>query len=221
MNTLITAHSGCDGTADNSYEYLLHAISTEADAFEVDVHRSIDGRFYLSHDSFEDACPDLLTAFELLKESNKLINCDLKMDGLELDVLSFAREAGVVDQLLFSGSVSLSTLKENEAVRDRTLFNITPILPDVIAHYRRGVLGTRDDWVKVIQVCKEYRIKSINIPFELCTDNVIELLNSNDINISAWTVNDADIAHHLLEKNIYNITTRNTNMVCSLRHRLK
>lgn len=221
MNTLITAHSGCDGTADNSFEYLFHAIKTGADAFEVDVHRNTDGKFYLSHDSSEEACPDLLTAFELLKGSNKLINCDLKMDGLELKVLSLAKESGVIDQVLFSGSVSLAAIKENESVRNCTLFNITPILPDVIAHYRHGVFPTEDQWLEVIRICKEYKIRTINIPFELCTDNVIEMLHSYNITISAWTVNDEDIARRLLERNIFNITTRNTNMLCSLKYRLK
>lgn len=217
MYTLITAHSGCDCTADNSLEYLNHAIKTGADAFEVDVHRNCSGSFYLSHDTSGDSCPDLLTAFELVKGSNKLINCDLKTDDTELEVLSIAQKSGVSDQLLFSGSVSLTAIRENDFVRNHTLFNITPILPDVIAHYRRGVLPTEAQWREVIRICQEYKIRILNIPFELCTDDVIEKLHSNHIMISAWTVNDEVIARRLLQHDVYNITTRHTDLLCSLR----
>ena len=36
---MLTAHSGCDGTAPNSREYLLYALQSGADALEVDVRR--------------------------------------------------------------------------------------------------------------------------------------------------------------------------------------
>lgn len=220
MNTLITAHSGCDGTADNSLAYLLHAVCTPADAFEVDVQRNADGGLYLSHDPSSNSCPDLSVAFSLAKENHKLINCDLKADGLEADVLALAKQFDIVDQLYFSGSVSLSALRESDTIRDRTLFNITPILPNVIAHYRQGVLPTDAQWVKAVQFFKEYRISTINIPFELCSVHVIEMLHSHKINISAWTVDDQVIACRLLDCNIFNITTRDPAALCALRDRL-
>ena len=48
--TLITAHSGSDGTPDNSLACVEYALSTDADAFEVDVRRLADGTLALGHD---------------------------------------------------------------------------------------------------------------------------------------------------------------------------
>lgn len=220
MKTMITAHTGCDGTADNSLEFLEYAVTCGADAFEIDVHPRQDGGFYLSHDSSGGMCPDLETAFSLLRGSGKLVNCDLKRPDMELGVLSLARRWGVADQLLFSGDVSLSALRQHDAVRARTLFNITPVLPDVIARHNDGVLPTETELEKLISVCREYGIRTINIPFRLCTDSSLALWEAHGIRVSAWTVNEESAARRLLEKKIFNITTRRTKMVCALRDSL-
>lgn len=58
MDTLITAHSGCDGTPDNSLEFVKHALSCGVDAFEIDVCCR-DGRLFMSHDTTDLECPGL------------------------------------------------------------------------------------------------------------------------------------------------------------------
>ena len=45
--TLITAHSGADGTPDNSMEFVRYALTLPVDAFEVDVRRCADGTLSL------------------------------------------------------------------------------------------------------------------------------------------------------------------------------
>lgn len=50
----ITAHSGCDGTPDNSLEFVRHALQTNADALEVDVRKTKDGILAISHDAILD-----------------------------------------------------------------------------------------------------------------------------------------------------------------------
>lgn len=57
--TLITAHSGSDGTPDNSLACVRYAISTAADAFEVDVRRLADGTLALGHDAADHTAPTL------------------------------------------------------------------------------------------------------------------------------------------------------------------
>lgn len=221
MKTIITAHTGCDGTADNSLEFLEYAVTCDADAFEIDVHPRKDGGFYLSHDASSGSCPDLETAFSILRGSGKLINCDLKRADTELGVLSLAQHFGVADRLLFSGAVSLSVLRQNASVRERALFNITPVLPEVMDHYKQGVLPTEEELEKLICVCKEYGIKTVNIPFELCTDASLERFKASNIHVSAWTVNEESVARRLLEKEIFNITTRRTTMLVALRSNMR
>lgn len=47
---IITAHSGCDGTEDNSLEFVTYALRSEAGCLEVDVRKGQDGDLILSHD---------------------------------------------------------------------------------------------------------------------------------------------------------------------------
>ena len=89
MQTLITAHSGCEGTPDNSIIHIACALRCGVDALEIDVHPGKDGIFYLSHDEAEDCsfCPSLRDAFTLIQGSGMKINCDLKAPGIEERIL--------------------------------------------------------------------------------------------------------------------------------------
>ena len=51
---MITAHSGCDGTPENSLEFLRTALQSEADAVEVDVRKNGEGKLILSHDETQE-----------------------------------------------------------------------------------------------------------------------------------------------------------------------
>ena len=46
----ITAHSGCDGTPDNSMEFVRYALGSEGDCLEVDIRRNRNEELILSHD---------------------------------------------------------------------------------------------------------------------------------------------------------------------------
>ena len=77
--TLITAHSGSDGTPDNSLACVRYALSTAADAFEVDVRRLSDGTLALGHDAADHTAPTLREVFTLAAAKPGVrVNCDLK-----------------------------------------------------------------------------------------------------------------------------------------------
>ena len=105
MKTMITAHSGSDGTPDNSMEFVNYALGCGVEALEVDVRRRGDSSFFLSHDTAAGACPTLREVFSLLRSSHMKINCDLKEADMELGVLALAKEYGIENRLLLSGSV--------------------------------------------------------------------------------------------------------------------
>ena len=105
-NTLLTAHSGCDGTKDNSLEYINYALNLGADCLELDIRKDKSGTLVLSHDD-GPAHVTLEEAFTMLaNHPEKRLNCDVKQDGLELEVYSLARQKQVVGQIVFSGSIS-------------------------------------------------------------------------------------------------------------------
>ena len=80
---MITAHSGCDNTPENSLEFLGKALGMEVDAVEIDVRKSRDGRLILSHDETKEDAVSLEVAFRMAREfPKKKVNCDLKETGL-------------------------------------------------------------------------------------------------------------------------------------------
>lgn len=213
MKTLITAHSGCDGTPDNSLEFISHALHCGADALEVDVRAASDGTLYLSHDRTDSACPLLAQAFQMLRSSPMQINCDLKQPGLEEAVLDLARKWSVAGQLLFSGSVSMEQMVQNAEIRSRTLLNVRPVLP------AEGTASTERQLEELVRICRTCGAAVINVSYEMCTAPVLERLREEQIGVSAWTVNEEEAARRLLEQGIYNITSRRPGMVLALREK--
>ena len=130
---LITAHSGCDGTPDNSLEFVRHALQTNADALEVDVRKTENGVLAISHDPIaaDQDAPTLQAVFSLVAPTEKKINCDLKEPDLEEAVIGLAREQGLLQRLIFSGTVSLERIQKDESLRkDVCIYiNIEELMP--------------------------------------------------------------------------------------------
>ena len=69
---IITAHSGCEGTPDNSLEHIRTAIASGAECLEIDVHEH-NGTLYLTHDAQGnyEGCPTLAQCYELVAADSK------------------------------------------------------------------------------------------------------------------------------------------------------
>ena len=210
MYTMITAHSGCDGTPDNSLEYVKHALNCGADAFEIDV-RCRDGRLFMSHDETDLECPGLDEVFRLMQGSSMKINCDLKEPGLEEAVLALAEQLGVWDQILFSGDVSIGKMAADEIICRKTLLNIDPLVGKVTPEELDARLE------ELVEDCRRCGAWCVNIHYGKCTEKLMKRMKEAEILISAWTVNKEDVARRLLDEGIYNITSRAPGMVMKLR----
>ena len=137
--TLITAHSGSDGTPDNSLACVRYALSTAADAFEVDVRRLSDGTLALGHDVADHTAPTLREVFTLAAAKPGVrVNCDLKERGLEPDVAALAAECGMAGRLIFSGSVDVNIFAAHPELHDcaEVYLNIEEYVPDLYLNYR-------------------------------------------------------------------------------------
>ena len=82
MKPMITAHSGCEGTARDSMESVELALALGADAIEMDIRRAPDGLLYISHDrqtGSEIAKKHTLEAvFRRIADTPMKFNCDIK-----------------------------------------------------------------------------------------------------------------------------------------------
>lgn len=116
--TMITAHSGAEGTKDNTLESIRTLLDCGADAIEVDVHMR-GGVLLLNHDVPEDGVeyPSLEDCFLIVREREGLkVNIDLKQVGIVRAVYELAKKCGMEERILFTGSENdedLRFIREN------------------------------------------------------------------------------------------------------------
>ena len=205
MRTLITAHSGCEGLPDNSLEFIRFALHCGADALEVDVRRCPGGGLHLSHDPTDRPGVRLSDAFSLLSQGTVSVNCDLKESGLETEVLEAARSFGLEERLWLSGSVSSEALPR---MRERTLWNLEQACPQILICLAEQRLPSPEELRCAIRQCQDHGARFVNLPWELCTSENLELFQESGLALSVWTVDKEVMAKKLLEHGVFNLTTR-------------
>lgn len=218
---VITAHSGCDGTEDNSLEFIAYALASEADCLEVDVRQDQCGDLYLAHNENEARGVLVREAFALLKErTEKKLNCDLKRKGLEIPIYRLAEEWGVERQIIYSGEVSVKLLEEKEReFPDAEIYlNIENICPGI---YEETDEGRRVETVKnALTAAADCPIACINMEYHLYTGAIRALFEKMGVRCSVWTVNEEKDIRAMLESGAANITTRNLKRALEIRAEL-
>ena len=214
---LITAHSGCEGTPDNSIDSIRTGIALRADCVEVDVRTDASGTLRLSHDEIGDetGLVTLREAFALIRESGIKINCDLKEYGALPKVLALAEECGILrDQLIFSGCVDPKLLEAHPEAAARSLIflNSEELVRDLTGN---GDLRRRDQCAFLLahtRLAAErfHRLgaEALNAPYGNMTDELIGALRAEGVPLSLWTLNDEAVLREFMIKDLLNITTR-------------
>lgn len=225
--TNITAHSGCDGTEDNSLKFVDYVLQTEADCLEVDVRAAADGTLVLGHDAIGGMPVKLADVFQRLRGKSEVkINCDLKEPGLEPSVYALAEQYNVESQLIYSGAVNPETLDKKQALfpKAEIYLNIEQLVP-MLETVQAG--GAMEQSVlskalkEALQKATRYDCLScINMEYHLLSDETIEKLKELGLRASAWTVNEAEDLCRLLRAGITNITTRSLKKALALRSEL-
>jgi len=205
--TVITAHSGCEKTPDNSREHILAAIASGAEMIEVDVRQAPDGTLYLSHDVPEDISvrPLLRELFErIAPEENMEMNLDVKTEGLIEPVMALAGEYGLEKRIVFTGACNADRALANSlgaemwrSVWDRELLE-------------EGISDNAKDGSPFL-----------NVYFPMITEEAEQKLRAIGSSFSAWTVNDEDNLRRLLQMGIANITTRTPVLAMKLRKEIQ
>ena len=216
-SVLITAHSGCEGTPDNSLASIEKGLALGADCVEVDVRADMDGRLWLTHDvpkSF-GGLVSLEEAFVLIHESGIAVNCDLKESTALLPTLALAQKMGIDrEKLIFSGSVDPALLEAHpEVARSSRIFlNSEELVRDMMQGDPPDRVGqTIFLLMNSRQVAKRMRAlgaEALNAPYLLVPDELIIVLRARDVALSLWTVNEDDALREYMAKDLLNITTR-------------
>ena len=198
---MITAHSGCDNLPANSEEYIRHACSLPVDALEVDVRRSSDGSLILTHNPPETGQEyiTLTRAFDIIRDTDIVINCDLKEKYLEHDVLTAAKTSRIEsERIIFTG----------------TLTDWRQKIPNVWVNAEEI---SRDFSEDVIILAESYGYEVMNIDYHLWDKNIMERHN---IKYSLWTIDDP--REMIYSPCIINITTNYpTEIISAIKHMIR
>ena len=207
--TVITAHSGCEGTPPNSREHILAAITSGAEMLELDI-RQRDGLLYLSHDEGEDPrdCVSFDEFLELISPVPALrVNCDVKTDGLVEPVMAAANAMGQGWRILFTGQCN----------------HRGELIASLGADLWISMWPGKDNDIAVRETADACTAADpiLNVHLSMISEENYAYLQERGMNFSAWTVdNEADI-RRFLEMGITNITTRKPRLALALRDEIQ
>lgn len=227
---IITAHSGCEGTPDNSMESIRKAIELGADCVEIDIQADGRGGLWLAHDAlddYSDAVP-LDAALRVISQSGTAVNCDIKQEALLVPVLEAARAAGIPrDRLIFSGSVDVGRLRNDASIvrRARIFLNLTQIAPHLTPTPPRNweeaaaLFDARLE--EIAGLVRRLGVECINPPYRMMPPERIDAALACGLQLSLWTVDEEADQRALMQKDLLNMTTRNVSGALRVRREIR
>lgn len=195
----LTAHTGCEDTADNSLEAIQKGFDCGADTVEFDVNFTPDGVPVLAHDTAADSTVSLAEAFELIAGLPKLtVNVDCKTTENLKAISELAEQYGVKDRIFFTGIEE----KDVAAVKEQT--------PDITYWLNIKFKKTKDNAYLNSIADKVISLGAVglNINHKSCSKEVIDLFHERGLLVSIWTIKTEYDMIRALNLGADNITTR-------------
>lgn len=197
----LTAHTGCEETVENSLESIKKGYESGADIVEFDLNFTSDGEAVLSHDEVKGDCVTLDEAFSLIAELPDIkVNVDCKSVANLKAVTELAEEHGIINRIFYTGIG-----EENvAAVKEQT--------PEVAYWLNYSVdteKNTDEEYLlSLAEKTRKLGAVGLNINYETCTKELVEVFHSEGLLVSIWTVNKT--RHMIPASNLGadNITTR-------------
>lgn len=199
---LIIAHTGCEGTPDNTLESCLAGKDAGAEVLEVDVQATKDGVCVLHHDdhpafsscTFEELKQDNPLKFEagrsLVKLEDVLIrfkgtavsfNLDLKNDAAALPALKLLESMDMREQIYFTGATDRVL---NSPFHSRVMWN-TP--------EKLSKLGSAVYEAAIEEICtrvKQAGCAGINVDFPSCRGSLVRIAHEYGLRVWIYTLHD-------------------------------
>ena len=240
-NTLITAHSGCEGIVQDRIDSVVCGIELGADCVEVDVRMDENGILRLSHNKRDnyDAADTLEEAFRMIADNEIAVNCDIKEARLLYPVIALAKKCGLPKRkLIFSGSVSPDLLADDpDIVKDSRIFlNIEHVckylLCDKAKDYRR-LLSDPHNYMndnypafmsenipQIVEFAKQVGAECLNLNYKWLTKDELQQITGLGMPISLWTINDEEAQAEFIKLDLLNMTTRSVKTALKVRSEL-
>ena len=141
--TMITAHSGCEGTGIDTMDSIEKAMEIGADAIEIDVRLDPFGSLRISHDplSIDGYLKKNLLeeVFQKISQTSMKINFDLKEAKALYKTVEAAEMLGFPkERMILTGAATPDDLLDDRALSGRAAFflNVSHVLKYVYIHRR-------------------------------------------------------------------------------------
>lgn len=199
----VTAHSGCEGTPDNSMEYIRKGVEINAQILEVDVTFRADGTPVLIHKEQAEADEGLLfdEAVRYISENSDTVrlNLDLKSTANLPEVVRILDQYGMRERCFYTG-VNADFV---EAVRADG--ELPYYLNTTITRWKKH---SPKELNAALERVKKSGAIGINCSLKYASKEMVELFRENGLLVSYWTANSKKEMIKLLNIAPDNITTR-------------
>lgn len=205
----ITAHTGCMGTEDNSFESIKLGVENGASIVEFDVSFLSDGTPVLSHDEPTGDEITLEAAFAYFSQFDGIsANVDIKSTANLAKIEMLAKEYGILDRIFLTGV--------NESYVDA----VKKDCPNVAFYLNIDVDKSRaDDTEYIASLIKKVRdcgALGINCSYKSVKPELVKTFHDAELLVSLWTVNSEFDMHKILNSAPDNITTRNPDVLSEI-----
>lgn len=205
----VTAHTGCEETEDNSLDSIRKGYESGADIVEFDLNFTSDGEAVLSHDEPHSGCVTLDEAFALITDLPDLkVNVDCKSVANLKVVTELAQKHGISDRIFYTG------IREEDvkAVREQT--------PDIAYWLNFDVdveKNTDEEYlISLAKKTREVGAVGINMNYENCSKQLIDVFHREGLLVSIWTVNKKFDMIKTIPFCADNITTRHPSQLVEI-----
>lgn len=199
----VTAHSGCEGTPDNSMGFIRKGVEINAQILEVDVTFRADGTPVLIHKEQADADEGLLfdEAVRYISENSDTVrlNLDLKSTANLSGIVEILDRYGMRERCFYTG-VNADFVEAVRADGELPYYLNTPIT--------RWKKHSPKELNAALERVKKSGAIGINCSLKYASKEMVELFRENGLLVSYWTANSKKEMIKLLNIAPDNITTR-------------
>ncbi|KEQ21943.1 glycerophosphodiester phosphodiesterase [Paenibacillus tyrfis] len=229
---LIIAHTGCEGTLDNTLESAIAGRKAGAEVLEVDVRATKDGVCVLYHDDnpwiseltyaeLKARNPFMLPAGQELerletvllafKGQPVLFNLDIKTDAAALPTIELLNTLKMWEQIYFTGETKTIT---NLPYRDRVMWNTPEALKEMNgAAYEAAV---RD----LCSMAKQKGFAGINVDYPSCREVLVQCAHEHGLLVWVYTLPDSGMFSAYAEMKLDAVSTLDVGATAALRERM-
>ncbi|MBQ3135952.1 MAG: glycerophosphodiester phosphodiesterase [Clostridia bacterium] len=209
LNFTVTAHTGCDGTADNSIESIVAANNTGAEIAEFDLRFDSSGMGILAHDEGKENPVTLEEAFSTVAFFPDLkVNVDCKTTDNLKEVYRLSEKYGLTDRIFYTGIEE----KDVEAVKAQT-----PQIPYYLNYDVDASKKNDSEYINsLISLVKEKGAVGLNVKFTGCSKKMTEMFREEGLGVSVWTAKELFTMLKCISFAPDNITTKQPEMLIKL-----